>query len=333
MARPLRIQFENAYYHVTCRGNSGQEIFSNDADRSAFLDLLERSSDIYQTEIMTYVLMSNHFHLLVKTPLGNLQEFMRHFNISYTSYYNWRHNREGHLYQGRYKSFLVDADQYLQEVSRYIHLNPVRVRLGSGMTSGEKEKYLRNYRWSSYGSYLLRSGRRGFLRVEEVLAYLGGDTIAGRRRYETFVREGLTRKLPNPLERGTGHGIIGESGFIEKIRRQYVRSGMASREVPAVKRILAQVEPERIIRGVCEAFKVKRDGLLRKGYKGIARGVLMDMLYRHGGMNQREIGELIGVDYSAVSVMRKRLSTLQKSDRNLSVRIENLKKRIELSQE
>ena len=333
MARPLRIQFENAYYHVTCRGNSGQEIFSNDADRSAFLDLLERSSGIYQTEIMTYVLMSNHFHLLVKTPLGNLQEFMRHFNISYTSHYNWRHDRKGHLYQGRYKSFLVDADQYLQEVSRYIHLNPVRGRLGSGMTLGEKERYLRNYRWSSYGSYLLPSGRRGFLRVEEVLAYFGGDTIAGRRRYETFVREGLTRKLPNPLERGTGHGIIGESGFIEKIRGQYVRSGMASREIPAVKRILAQVEPERIIRGVCEAFKVKRDELLRKGYKGIARGVLMDMLYRYGGMNQRGIGELMGVDYSAVSVMRKRLSALQKSDRNLSVRIEKLKKRIELSQE
>ncbi len=84
--------------------------------------------------------MSNHFHLFVKTPLGNLQEFMRHFNISYTSYYNWRHDRRGHLYQGRYKSFLVDADQYLQEVSRYIHLNPIRVRLRPRMTLGEKKK-------------------------------------------------------------------------------------------------------------------------------------------------------------------------------------------------
>ena len=332
MARPLRIQFENAYYHVTCRGNSGQEIFSNDADRSAFLDLLERSSDIYQTEIMAYVLMSNHFHLFVKTPLGNLQEFMRHFNISYTSYYNWKHDRRGHLYQGRYKSFLVDADQYLQEVSRYIHLNPIRVRLRSGMTLGEKEKYLRNYHWSSYGSYLSQGGRRGFLRVEEVLAHFGGDTPTGRRKYEAFVREGMTGKLPNPLERGTGHGIIGASEFIEKIRGQYVRSGVGSREVPAVKRILAQVEPERIIREICEVFKVKRDELLRKGYKGVARGILMEMLYRNGGMNQREIGELMGIDYSAVSVMRKRLFAVQKEDRNLSVRIERLKKRIQPSQ-
>jgi hypothetical protein len=201
------------------------------------------------------------------------------------------------------------------------------------MTLGEKEKYLRNYRWSSYGGYLSRGGRRGFLRVEEVLAYFGGDTPTGGRKYEVFVREGLTGKLPNPLERGTGHGIIGESEFIEKIRGEYVRSGVGSREIPAVKRILAQVEPERIIREICEAFKVKRDELLRKGYKGVGRGILMDMLYRNGGMNQREIGELMDIDYSAVSVMRKRLSTLQKNDRNLSVRIERLKKRMASSQE
>jgi hypothetical protein len=153
----------------------------------------------------------------------------------------------------------------------------------------------------------------------------------GRRKYEAFVREGLTGKLPNPLERGTGHGIIGESEFIEKIREQYVRSGMASREVPAVKRILAQVEPERIIREICGTFKVKRGELLRKGYKGVGRGILMDLLYRNGGLNQREIGELMGVDYSAVSVMRKRLSALQKNDRNLSIRIERLRKRLESS--
>ena len=332
MARPLRIQFENAYYHVTCRGNSGQEIFSNDADRSAFLNLLERSSDIYQTDILAYVLMSNHFHLFVKTPLGNLQEFMRHFNISYTSYYNWKHDRKGHLYQGRYKSFLVDADQYLQEISRYIHLNPVRVKLRSGMTLGGKERYLRNYRWSSYGGYLSRGGRRGVLRVEEVLEHFGGDTPTGRRKYEAFVREGLTGKLSSPLERGTGHGIIGESEFIEKIRGQYLGFMTGLREVPAVKRIVARVEPERIIRETCEAFKVKREELLKKGYKGVARGILMDMLYRHGGMNQREIGELMGVDYSAVSVMRKRLSVAQKKDRNLSARIERLRKRMESSQ-
>jgi len=158
--------------------------------------------------------------------------------------------------------------------------------------------------------------------LEEVPAYFGGDTSTGRRRYEAFMREEMSGKVPNPLERGTGHGIIGTDEFIEKIRGQYIGSGTGSREVPAVKKILAQVEPERIIRGVCEEFRVKRGELLRKGYKGVGRGILMDMLYRNGGMNQREIGELMGVDYSAVSVMRKRLSPGLKKDRKLSVGIE-----------
>jgi len=318
---------------VTCRGNSGQEIFSDDADRSKFLDLLERSSDIYQTEILAYVLMSNHFHLLIKTPLSNLQEFMRHFNISYTSYYNWKHNRRGHLYQGRYKSFLVDGDQYLEEVSRYIHLNPIRVRVKSGMTLEEGKRYLRNYRWSSYSGFLSQGGRKRYLRVEEVLGYFGGDTAKGRRKYEAFVMEGIGGEVADPLERGKGHGIVGAEEFIEKIRRQYLRPASESREVPAVKKILAQVEPERIIRVICESYQVEREDLLRKGYKGVARGVLMEMLYRYGGMNQREIGQLMGIDYSAVSVMRKRLSGSQQKDRHMAAEMERVKKRIELSQE
>jgi len=304
-------------------------IFSNDADRSAFLDLLERSSDIYQTEILAYVLLSSHFHLFVKTPLGNLQEFMRHFNISYTSYYNWKHNRRGHLYQGRYKSFLVDADNYLQEVSRYIHLNPIRVRYRSDMALDEKRKYLRSYRWSSYGGYLSQVERMGFLQVEEVLGYFGGDTAKGRRRHEDFVMEGMTGEMTSPLERGKGHGIVGASEFIEKIKGQYIRLGAELRELPAVRKILAQVEPKKIIRVIGEVFGVGREELLRKGYRGVARGVLMEMLYRYGGMNQREIGELLGIDYSAVSVMRKRLSELQGKDPNLSAEIERVKERIQ----
>ena len=333
MARPLRIQFENAYYHVTCRGNARQEIFSNDADRSTFLNLLERSSDIYQTEILAYVLMSNHFHLFVKTPLGNLQEFMRHFNICYTSYYNWKHHRTGHLYQGRYKSFLVDADEYLQEISRYIHLNPIRMKLTSGMTVEEKKRHLRNYRWNSYVGYISARDRRPFLLVGEVLAHFGGDTSGGRKRYNGFVVEGLAGKTTNPLERGRGHGIVGASKFMEKIREQILPSLARSREIPAVRKIVVQIEPERIIREICDTFKVQRQELLRKGYKGVGRGVLMELLYRYGKMNQREIGELMGIDYSAVSVMRKRLSALQKRDRNLSARIEKIKKRLQPSQE
>src|SRR5919106_2501983 len=128
MARPLRINYPGAFYHVTCRGNERKHIFADDRDRSAFLDKLKTSVGIYQVRVHAYVLMSNHFHFIVETLKGNLSEFMRHFNVSYTAAYNRRHQRIGHLYQGRFKAILIDADSYLLELSRYVHLNPVRLR-------------------------------------------------------------------------------------------------------------------------------------------------------------------------------------------------------------
>jgi hypothetical protein len=201
------------------------------------------------------------------------------------------------------------------------------------MDLDRKRRYLREYPWSSYGGYLSQSRRRGFLQVEEVLVYFGGDTAKGRRSYEGFVLEGISKEIPNPLERGKGHGIIGGSEFIERIREQYIESAMETRELPAVKKILVQVEPERIIRIVCGGFKVERGEILRKGYRGVGRGVLMEMLYRYGGMNQREIGELMGVDYSAVSVMRKRVSVLREENRYLSAGIERVKRELQNTQE
>src|SRR5512139_1305796 len=128
MSRPLRIQYPDAYYHVTCRGNEQRKIFRDAEDRKEFIRLLARSAEIYEVQVLAYALMSNHFHLMVCTPKGNLSEFMRHFNISYTGAFNRKYNRLGHLYQGRYKSYLIDADNYLLEVSRYIHLNPMRMK-------------------------------------------------------------------------------------------------------------------------------------------------------------------------------------------------------------
>ena len=113
MARALRIFYPNAVYHVTCRGNDRKNIFRDDRDRRLFLEKLKTSMEIYGVKVQAYVLMSNHFHLIVETPKANLSDFMRHFNIAYTGAYNRRHKRVGHLYQGRYKAILVDKDSYL----------------------------------------------------------------------------------------------------------------------------------------------------------------------------------------------------------------------------
>jgi putative transposase len=316
MARPLRIQFENAYYHITCRGNARQNIFSSDTDRSAFLDLLGRSSDIYGAEILAYVLMSNHFHLLVKTPRGNLQEFMRHFNISYTGWYNRRHRRSGHLYQGRYHSFLIDADNYLKEVSRYIHLNPVKVKKTRDLDTASKRKALVAYSWSSYPGYRTPDKRRSYLRTEEILAYFGGDTVLGRRGYARYVEHGVSASLDNPLELGKGHGVVGDADYVEAIRGRYL-SGADTREIPAARHAAVRKDPGRIIEAVCTVTGASREVLLRKGFRGASRGLLMDLLYRYGALSQREIGALMGVDYSAVSVSRKRFEHRMQGDRNV----------------
>ncbi len=332
MARPLRIQFPDAYYHVTCRGNARQEIFAGDRDRIAFLSLLNQSREIYQIEVLAYVLMENHFHLLVKTPLGNLQEFMRHFNISYTSYFNRRNKKTGHLYQGRYKSFLIDAENYLLEVSRYINLNPIRVRAKSGHAIEEKEKFLRGYRWSSYRGYLEPKNRADFLKFDEVLKEFGGDTRRGRKGYERFVGEGLEKELESPLEVGKGHGILGEKDFVERVMALFERKGgVRSREIPGLRKAILTVEPKRVLGAISKVMGVEEEMLLgrwkrKEGRKG-ERGLLMEMLYRYGGMNQREIGELMGLDYSAVSVGRKRFRKAVEGDQGLgglARRVENV---------
>lgn len=128
MVRSLRIQFPGAFYHITCRGIERKHIFVDDKDRCKFLALLSESLETYQVVLFAYIMMTNHFHLLIQTRKANCSEFMRHFNICYTGWFNYHNSRCGNLYQGRYKAFLVDADTYLLEVSRYLHLNIVRLR-------------------------------------------------------------------------------------------------------------------------------------------------------------------------------------------------------------
>ncbi|MGV1099038.1 transposase [Thiovibrio sp. JS02] len=151
-------------------------MFKDDTDRQEFLELLARSLAIYSVKLYSFVLMNNHFHLLVETPLGNLSQFMRHFNISYTSAFNRRHRRSGHLYQGRYKSFLVDRDAYLSMVSRYIHLNPVKIGSNTNKPLAEQLDILWAYKWSSLPGFVSLKKRWTFVDYPVVLAEFGGDT-------------------------------------------------------------------------------------------------------------------------------------------------------------
>jgi len=307
MARALRIQYPGAYYHVTCRGNERREIYKDEEDREVFKKKLKQSLE-----------MSNHFHLLIQTPQGNLSEFMRHFNISYTSAYNRRHHRIGHLYQGRYKAFLIDADNYLLAVSRYIHLNPIKIKKISKYSSQDQWAELVKYRDSSLAGYIAVRRKEPMVNYRIVLEFMGGDSRKGRQGYKKFIQQAITDEVENPISLGKGSGIIGDNEFIEWVKEAVLKDKGDKREQPALRKSL---DSQWLIDTFCELTRKTRDDLCRRGNRTPERAQLMELLYRFCDMKQPEIGRIVGgVDYSAVSQARKRLREKLEGDKELKIK-------------
>ena len=326
MARPLRIAYPNAYYHVTCRGNDRRAIFKDDRDRKVFLEKLRTSLEVYRVKLHAYVLMSNHFHLLVETPSGNLSDFMRHFNISYTGAFNRRHNRMGHLYQGRYRAILIDKDNYLLELSRYVHVNPVRVWSSQEGNIREQIRYLEKYPWSSLGGYLYSERKQSWVSYETVLNYVGGN----RKRYREFVAEGIRKGYATPWEKLQGQVVLGEEEFVERVKSKIKTRG-SKREQPAVRRFEA-TELKTVLREVTRYFRLEQEKLTgrRTGHRN-ERAVAMELMYRYGGVSQAEIGRVLGnLDYTAVSRERKRLRERDEKDKTLKTALAKIEASLRL---
>ena len=329
MARALRIQYPGAYYHVTCRGNERREIFKDTEDRKTFKAKLQLSMEVYGVELLSYALMSNHFHLLICTPQGNLAEFMRHFNISYTSAYNRRHKRSGHLYQGRYKAFLIDADNYLLAVSRYIHLNPIRLKKYSGYSAIEKWEELEKYTDSSLAGYCRESRKEDFIDYRMVLEHMGGDNRKGRQGYRQFIQEGISQGVDSPLTMGRGSGIIGENEFIEWVKETVLGDTGGTREQPALMKLRKSLQPEAVLAGFAKITGIQAEQLIQRGSHTVERALLMEVLHRYCDITQPEIGLLVGgVDYSAVSQSRKRLREKLTNDKKLNQKCDKIVKQL-----
>ncbi len=324
MARPLRILYPDAVYHVTCRGNEKQTIYRDDADRNRFLQLLNQSVNIYSIKLHSFVLMSNHFHLLIETPLGNLSEFMRHFNIAYIGYYNRRHKRVGHLYQGRYKAILVDRDAYLSVLSRYIHLNPVRVKSQEDIDPKEKYKRLKSYPWSSLSGYLQKRKKLHFMTYDLVLADYGGDTDKARKIY----RKALVEEMINGKgisDQIIGQSVIGGAQFIAWVKERYLQAE-SDAEAPAHKEIKRHGSRDEILASIEQQTGKTFDAI--KTEKGPLRQITMDLLYRYGRMTNPEIGRLFGVDYTAVSQERRRLRNRVGEDRRAMAQLQRIEAKL-----
>ena len=181
MARPVRLEYPGALWHVTVRGNERRHVFRAESDRLFFLDLLGRTVGLFRWRLHAYVLMGNHYHLLVETPEPTLSRGMRELNGVYTQAFNRRHRRSGHLFQGRFKSILVEKQPHLLELARYVVLNPVRARLVRSAGA---------WRWSSYRATAGLAPAPRWLEVEGTLDLFGGNRSLARASYRKFVGEG-----------------------------------------------------------------------------------------------------------------------------------------------
>lgn len=319
MARPLRIEYPGAWYHFTSRGNERNRIFKDDVDRKEFLSILKDSLEKYMVLLHGYVLMENHFHFILHTPSGNLNRFAQRFNTAYTVYYNRRHKRSGHLYQGRYKAILVEKESYLLALSRYIHLNPVKIKKIKKLPISGQIDCLRNLKWSSNRGYGLLRYRDDFMCYNDVLEYTGGDNKYGRKEYREFVEEGLLKDVISPFDNIKGQVVLGESGFVDWLYERVLKNAKPDKtEQSKSRELVKEIPQEFIIDTVCKIFKVEKAELLkRRSVFREARMVYIDLCcrYRLFHKSLKKIGhELGGLTVGGMSQIRKRLKERMQSD-------------------
>ena len=311
MARPLRIEFEGALYHVTSRGNARQTIFHDVRDRKRFLERLGESVETYGVRLYLFCLMTNHLHLVVETPRGNLGRFMQSLLTSYAVYFNLRHGRAGHLTESRYGARLVEADAYLRRLSRYVHLNPVFAGRLKRLSLQERLAALRAYRWSSYRSYIGLDKPVKFVDYAPILAQASETPSARKGRYREFVEAGLAETDQEFLEvlSSSPRSIGGEAfrRWIDGLHAKLLR-GRSHPEDVSFHRPARTVEPHEVLAAVSEELGIPGESLCRRTRGSMARPIAAHLLCKHAGTTQREAATILGLKTgAAVSVQLRTL--------------------------
>jgi putative transposase len=259
MARPLRIEYPGALYHVTARGNERKTLFVDDLDRQTMLAKLAVSVSRYETRVYAYVLMSNHYHLLVETPRGNLSRFLQHLNTAYILYFNRAYQRRGHVLEGRFQAKLVDANDYLLALTRYIHLNPVKLKKLRSLSIPEKIACLRTYRWSSYPGYAGLGERDDFVHYQPLVALVGEGRKKPEAAYREFVETGIVKndaELQQALK--ISSKAVGGEQFCRWVEEEHATrtAKMGTPAEIAMRRREAAIKPEAVLEAVAEVYGV-----------------------------------------------------------------------------
>jgi putative transposase len=320
MGRPLRVEFPGALYHITSRGNEKKNIFRDHSDQTRFSAILQDYHDRFGILIHCFVLMNNHYHIVMETPQGNLLKAMHGINSTYTGYFNRKYDRVGHLFQGRYKGILIDRESYLLEVSRYVHLNPVRAK----MVEMPEE-----YEWSSYGGYISEVRQLRWVEYSWILSNFGTYRNKAMAKYREFVEEVIDKGVQNPFKNVYGQVILGGEKFRERIRA-LIRSQPLGEGIVDRKRFRSFVNVDELIRAVAKAFGIKGEELKARGSRNNkARNVAIYLVKRSCGLSNREIGEIFGgIHYSAVSKASGRFEQEIKGDERLLRLTEKIKSHV-----
>ena len=342
MARPLRMERAGAWYHVTARGTERRVIFADDQDRRRWMELIAEAVAVFKLVVHGYVLMDNHYHLMVQTREANLSRAMQWLQSSYSMGFNRRHRRVGPLFQGRFKAIVVERAGWGLELSRYVHLNPVRTarmgldkrarqadRLGARgrpdrRQAQERVERLRNYRWSSSRFYAGFDKAPEWMNCTAVLELGGGGGTVReqQRRYQQYVEEAIREGMQtSPWEHVQAQLVLGGCEFLEKIRRKV---GGCHREQPqrrALKRRRSWKEVLTAVEGLCgEKWEALRD---RHGHW--ARELALYLGRRTCGLRLAELGSALGgTDYAAVSVAIKRFERRLIRDHSLRKTVESI---------
>lgn len=341
MSRPLRIARSGAWHHVTARGIERRAIFTTDRDRKHWLELMPEFQDRFRLVVHAYVLMSNHFHLLVETPEPVLSAAMQWLQTSYSMWFNRKHQRVGPLFQGRFKAVVLEPETWALAVSRYVHLNPIRLRaLGQsksdrraarvGLSAApdanvvrERVRRLREYRWSSYRAYIGVESAPSWLTCGRVLSFAGTRTMAeGRENYRKSTEEAVREGLPEaPWEHLIGQVALGPRQWWQKLRRGL---RVSDREQPQWKAVRPRASWESVVKAVSRVRDLPWDEFKSKrGDWG--RDLAFYLGRRECGLTLKQLGAHAGgVDYATVSAAIQRTARRARHERKLMKLIHTL---------
>ncbi len=310
MTRSSRIEFPGAWYHVVSQSAAKRDIYSDDIQRRYFMNLLGEMSKTYRVEVHVYCQMTNHYHLLLHTPLGNLSQALRHLNGVYAQYLNRVTGTAGPLFRGRFRSILIDADRYLLTLSRYIHLNPV--------ASGQV-RYPASYPWSSYRAYIGADKPEHWLHTEAILEKVGKRNV--RHRYRRFVEEDKDDVISMFYTKGRLSPILGDEDFRRRIDSLATENERVSNQT---------VTPmESVVQAVATAFDVETNGVVEgkrgRGKENIPRQAAIYLCRRELGFALKEIAIHFHLQhYASVSEITRRFEVRLGTDTQIHRKVKRL---------